>query len=310
MARKHRKVFMHTWNDERFRQLDPPGKLLALYILTGQSNRIGCFCFSPALASEHTGIPLEPSPNVPETFRDGFGMVSGGLKDLLDRVCQTLGWRWDAGARVLFIPSWWKHNPPENVNVLKGALADAEELPQSPLVQEFWQNGRHLPPGMADVLAKRSGNVTPYVPGTIPKPSPIQEQEQEQELNTPPNPQRGNESAESEPEPKRGRRKKAGAAEADPLFASFYQAYPRKTAKADAAKAFAKIDPDETLLARMLAAIAVKRKSDDWTRENGRFIPYPATWLNQRRWEDEPPDAVPPARSNADSAAAILKAMI
>ena len=24
-----------------------------------------------------------------------------------------------------------------------------------------------------------------------------------------------------------------------------------------------------------------------WT--DRQFIPYPATWLNQRRWEDEPP---------------------
>ena len=32
----------------------------------------------------------------------------------------------------------------------------------------------------------------------------------------------------------------------------------------------------------------VKRsKSTDWTKDNGQFIPYPTTYLNQRRWEDE-----------------------
>ncbi|MDD4774105.1 MAG: hypothetical protein PHZ09_10995 [Eubacteriales bacterium] len=35
---------------------------------------------------------------------------------------------------------------------------------------------------------------------------------------------------------------------------------------------------------------AVKRQSDtgDWQRDGGRFIPLPASYLNGRRWEDEP----------------------
>ena len=67
----------------------------------------------------------------------------------------------------------------------------------------------------------------------------------------------------------------------------FWPAYPRKAAKASAAKAFAKINPDDALLGRMLAALERERRSDQWQREAGRFIPHAATWLNQRRWEDE-----------------------
>lgn len=37
----------------------------------------------------------------------------------------------------------------------------------------------------------------------------------------------------------------------------------------------------------MLKAIEVQKKSDQWQRDNGQYIPYPATWLNGRRWEDE-----------------------
>ncbi len=29
------------------------------------------------------------------------------------------------------------------------------------------------------------------------------------------------------------------------------------------------------------------RGSKDWLKDNGQYIPYPSTWLNQRRWEDE-----------------------
>ena len=35
--------------------------------------------------------------------------------------------------------------------------------------------------------------------------------------------------------------------------------------------------------------------SFDWQKEGGRFVPQPATYLNQRRWEDE---SVPPPPPN------------
>lgn len=72
-----------------------------------------------------------------------------------------------------------------------------------------------------------------------------------------------------------------------PGFESFWSAYPRKTAKPQAAKAFARVKPDERLLGLILAAIAVQRKSPQWTKDGGEFIPHPSTWLNGRRWEDQ-----------------------
>lgn len=70
-------------------------------------------------------------------------------------------------------------------------------------------------------------------------------------------------------------------------FDSFWSAYPRKVAKAEAQKAFTKIKPDADMLAQMLASIAKSCQSTDWLKDNGQFIPFPSTWLNQRRWEDE-----------------------
>ena len=37
----------------------------------------------------------------------------------------------------------------------------------------------------------------------------------------------------------------------------------------------------------MIAAIEAQKASEQWTREGGRYIPNPATWLNGGRWEDE-----------------------
>ena len=70
-------------------------------------------------------------------------------------------------------------------------------------------------------------------------------------------------------------------------FDEFWKAYPRKQSKASALKAFNKINPDSELLGAMLTAIKRQKASDQWQRDGGQYIPYPATWLNGRRWEDE-----------------------
>jgi len=75
----------------------------------------------------------------------------------------------------------------------------------------------------------------------------------------------------------------------DVRFDQFWDAYPRKVAKEAARKAFAKANPDQELLDAMLTAIKTQKASDQWTRDNGQFIPHASTWLNQKRWEDETP---------------------
>lgn len=70
-------------------------------------------------------------------------------------------------------------------------------------------------------------------------------------------------------------------------FERFWQTYPRKKAKDAALKAWKKLKPDKNLLNVILAAIEREKLSDQWRKDNGQFIPYPATWLNGRRWEDD-----------------------
>ena len=77
--------------------------------------------------------------------------------------------------------------------------------------------------------------------------------------------------------------------EKEKLFERFWTAYPRKVAKQTAMRAFEKIDPDEAMLETMIAAIGKWKMTDQWNEAGGQFIPHPATWLNQRRWEDELP---------------------
>lgn len=74
-------------------------------------------------------------------------------------------------------------------------------------------------------------------------------------------------------------------------FANFWNPYPRKTAKVQAQKAWAKLNPSPELQAQILAALAVQKQSEQWKKDGGAFIPHASTWLNQRRWEDQLPSS-------------------
>lgn len=70
-------------------------------------------------------------------------------------------------------------------------------------------------------------------------------------------------------------------------FDAFWTAYPKKKGKESAKKAWEKISPDDELVETILSAVERQKESNDWKKDKGQFIPYPATWLNGHRWEDE-----------------------
>lgn len=69
-------------------------------------------------------------------------------------------------------------------------------------------------------------------------------------------------------------------------FESFWTAYPKKTGKKSALKAW-KAAKDKPDIKTIIAAITAQRSSQQWQKDGGQFIPHPATWLNQGRWADE-----------------------
>lgn len=86
-----------------------------------------------------------------------------------------------------------------------------------------------------------------------------------------------------------GREGKEGIEHAsdDTMFNEFWSVYPKRVSKGDALKAYKKLNPTPDLHARILAAVKKASALPDWQKDNGQFIPYPASWLNARRWEDE-----------------------
>lgn len=66
-------------------------------------------------------------------------------------------------------------------------------------------------------------------------------------------------------------------------FDLFWEVYPRKKAKADALKTWKKLKLD-SLAAEIVVAVAAQKRG--WG--DPKYIPYPASWLNDKRWEDAP----------------------
>jgi hypothetical protein len=68
-------------------------------------------------------------------------------------------------------------------------------------------------------------------------------------------------------------------------FGQFWLVYPRKRARLAAFKSFKRIAPDEETLTQIIVGIMRYMRSGEW--DDSRYIPYPATFLNQERWKDE-----------------------
>ncbi|QNR43475.1 phage replication protein [Pseudomonas syringae] len=71
------------------------------------------------------------------------------------------------------------------------------------------------------------------------------------------------------------------------LFPKFWKLYPNKKGKAAAEKVWRKLKVNDDLFNLIAQGLAKQCASLAWTKDGGRFIPHPATWLNGQRWEDE-----------------------
>jgi predicted phage replisome organizer len=81
-------------------------------------------------------------------------------------------------------------------------------------------------------------------------------------------------------------RKNRGTVYSD-SFISFWTAYPSKVGKDAAWAAWSKRNGRLPNITLILSAIETQKKSRRWQEEEGRYIPNPATWINQGRWADE-----------------------
>ena len=77
--------------------------------------------------------------------------------------------------------------------------------------------------------------------------------------------------------------------EVDNGFDLFWNTYPRKVGKGKAEEAWVKHKPN---VEDVLKTLTWQKESKQWFKDNGTYIPNPTTYINQKRWLDEPTEEV------------------
>ena len=85
------------------------------------------------------------------------------------------------------------------------------------------------------------------------------------------------------------------------MFDEFWKLYPKKKDKANTRKKWLKLKPDDELFETIISALKKQMQSEQWQKNNGQYIPYPTTWINGRRWEDEIKEAAGSSQPQEDA---------
>lgn len=70
-------------------------------------------------------------------------------------------------------------------------------------------------------------------------------------------------------------------------FETFWSLYPRHVKKKYARECFNRIRWTPELWTEVITALEQHKRSNEWTKDNGEFVPHPSSWLNGERWTDE-----------------------
>jgi hypothetical protein len=100
----------------------------------------------------------------------------------------------------------------------------------------------------------------------------------------------GKETSWAKKEPKKRTVKELGGYSSE--FEEFWRAYPKRVSKGGAYASWQKIVKHQdanVFVTRVLNALNWQTRQLDWTKEDGKYVPMPVTYLNNRRWEDDQP---------------------
>lgn len=289
---RYTRIKSRFWSDEKVVSWDNDTKLLALYLLTSPHNNIlGCYVLPKLYICADLEWSIER------------------LDKPFQRLLDDRYIKYDNNCRLLFITNYLAHNPINNGNQATGAIKQLKEIPKSLLLQDLKRSIERLDkPFLEPLLKQISDPVTVTVtvtvdqkdicasggaPESAPQPEPLPANKnngQAASQDPAPSGEAAHESAGHDPKGESGEQRARTPFKSkrqEVMFDQFWAAYPKKRSKGQAEKTWVKINPDESLLVAMLSGLERAKKSYEWQREDGQYIPYPSTWLNAKGWEDE-----------------------
>jgi hypothetical protein len=87
-----------------------------------------------------------------------------------------------------------------------------------------------------------------------------------------------------------GKKEKPEEVYKDKNFLIFWERYPKKVGKTEAYRKWVKLKPGMRMVDTILKSVEAHARSKRWKEEDGKYIPNPATFLHQGRYEDVIPD--------------------
>lgn len=250
----YRQVMLSFWTDsfidDNFSAED---KYFYLYILTNTHTTLcGCYEVSEQRMGKEMGLSTDSVMAIIERFSKTFDLIryNHSTKEILILKWSKYNWNASPRFRVAVENELEKIKDPSFKEYLL-RLLDGEEIDKSiyPIDRVMGENGNSEYPIDTNVIVNVNDTVSV------------------------------NSSSIKDKSIKRTRKKY----EDTPEFKAFWDAYPVQANKVRAREEFAKVDaPLEVLL----KAIETWKHTDQWNKEGGKYIPYPAKWLKERRWED------------------------
>ena len=252
----YRQVMLSFWTDsfidDNFSAED---KYFYLYILTNTHTTLcGCYEVSEQRMGKEMGLSTDSVMAIIERFSKTFDLIryNHSTKEIL--ILKWSKYNWNASPRFrVAVENELEKIKDQSFKEYLLRLLDGEEIDKSiyPIDRVMGENGNSEYPIDTNVIVNVNDTVSV------------------------------NSNSLTVKETKRTRKKY----EDTPEFITFWEAYPVHANKVGARQEFAKIDaPLEVLL----ESIDMWKRTDQWKKDGGQYIPYPAKWLKERRWEDSP----------------------
>jgi len=80
---------------------------------------------------------------------------------------------------------------------------------------------------------------------------------------------------------------RGGSEQNHPGFEQFWSTYPRQQGKGKARRVWDQLNPSPELAERIVKSVKRHKESEQWQKDNGQYIPSPAKYLEEERWDDE-----------------------
>lgn len=254
------KVERGYWQDEFILELTPEQKFFYLYLMSNSKvNTLGAYVFPLTMSTVELGYNKET------------------VLKLLDHFAQVGKIIWDETTKEVFLLNWPKRNWNRKTATLRALKKDVDAL-KSPVLREK----------ISDMLSAFSSDST--------------EESTEEQTGTNGNSEEqegtnGNngdilagriENREKRIENREKEKEDAGTVfDAAAAFEVFYKSYPNKKNKPKARERWQKMKVTPELFAAIMEGLERAKNSQEWTKDDSRYIPYPATWLNAEGWAND-----------------------